>query len=167
MNYEQIQEIIKTMIDSNLTALELQVEGVTLKLRKDIQEENEPLMAETEKKKVQPVKETSIKNVEEVKTVKARETKPEKVNEAMDSSNSKVITSPMVGTFYASAGPEKDNFVSVGTKVKKGQVLCIIEAMKLMNEIESEVNGEIIEILAENEQMVEYGQPLFKVNVEG
>jgi len=74
-----------------------------------------------------------------------------------------VLKSPMVGTFYTSSAPGKDPYVKVGDKVKKGDTLCIIEAMKLMNEIESEFDGEIVEVLVENEQMVEYGQPLFKI----
>jgi len=74
-----------------------------------------------------------------------------------------VIESPIVGTFYSSSNPDSDAFVSVGSIVKKGQVLCIIEAMKLMNEIESDIDGTVIEILVKNEQGVEYGQPLFKI----
>jgi len=71
--------------------------------------------------------------------------------------------SPMVGTFYTSSSPEKDPFVSVGKKIKKGEILCFIEAMKLMNEIEAEYDGVIKEILVENSQPVEYGQPLFLI----
>jgi acetyl-CoA carboxylase biotin carboxyl carrier protein len=74
-----------------------------------------------------------------------------------------IVTSPIVGTFYASQGPDKEYFVKVGSRVKKGDTLCIIEAMKLMNEIDSEVDGEVVEVLVENEQMVEYGQPLFRI----
>ena len=74
-----------------------------------------------------------------------------------------VIKSPLVGIFYASASPEEKPFVAVGDTVKKGQVLGIIEAMKLMNEIESEYDGVVKEILIENEQMTEYGQPLFVI----
>lgn len=74
-----------------------------------------------------------------------------------------IVKSPIVGTFYSAAGPEAEDYVKVGDKVKKGQVLCIIEAMKLMNEIESEFDGEIAEILVKNEQMVEFGQPLFRI----
>ncbi len=74
-----------------------------------------------------------------------------------------IIKSPIVGTFYSAPGPEAEDYVKVGDKVRKGQVLCIIEAMKLMNEIESEFDGEIAEILVKNEQMVEFGQPLFKI----
>lgn len=74
-----------------------------------------------------------------------------------------IIESPIVGTYYSSSNPDAEAFVSIGSIVKKGQVLCIIEAMKLMNEIESDVDGTIIEILVKNEQGVEYGQPLFKI----
>ncbi len=73
------------------------------------------------------------------------------------------IVSPMVGTFYRSAGPEMDDFISVGSRVETGQVLCIIEAMKLMNEIEAEKSGVIRKILVEDSQPVEFGQPLFLV----
>ncbi len=75
----------------------------------------------------------------------------------------KKILSPMVGTFYTSPSPDKSAFVKVGDRVKKGQAVCIIEAMKLLNEIESDHDGEIIKILVENEEMVEYGQPLFLI----
>lgn len=75
----------------------------------------------------------------------------------------KVVTSPLVGTFYNAASPDSDAFVSVGDTVKKGQVLGIIEAMKLMNEIESEYDGVVEAVLVNNEEVVEYGQPLFRI----
>ena len=74
------------------------------------------------------------------------------------------VTSPIVGTFYRSASPDADAYVDEGDFVKKGQVLCIVEAMKLMNEIESEVDGQIHKILAESAKSVEYGQPLFLID---
>lgn len=73
------------------------------------------------------------------------------------------ITSPIVGTFYRASSPESAPFVEVGSRVKKGQVLCIVEAMKLMNEIESEIDGTVIKVLVENGQPVEYGEPLFLI----
>jgi acetyl-CoA carboxylase biotin carboxyl carrier protein len=74
------------------------------------------------------------------------------------------ITSPIVGTFYRSPSPDADPYVEEGDVVKKGQVLCIVEAMKLMNEIESEVVGRVVKILAESTKPVEYGQPLFLID---
>lgn len=73
------------------------------------------------------------------------------------------IASPFVGTFYSSSSPDKPAYIKVGDKVSKGQTLCILEAMKIMNEIESDINGEIVEICVENESLVEYGQTLFKI----
>jgi acetyl-CoA carboxylase biotin carboxyl carrier protein len=75
------------------------------------------------------------------------------------------VTSPFVGTFYRQPSPDSSPFVDVGTRIKKGQVICIVEAMKLMNEIESEIEGSIVQILVENGQAVEYGEPLFKIKV--
>jgi acetyl-CoA carboxylase biotin carboxyl carrier protein len=74
------------------------------------------------------------------------------------------VKSPMVGTFYRSAAPDAPPYVDKGTRVSKGDTLCIIEAMKLMNELESEVEGRVVEVLAENNQPVEYGQVLFRVD---
>lgn len=76
-----------------------------------------------------------------------------------------VVKSPIVGTFYAAPDPNSPAFVKVGDRVKAGQVLCIVEAMKLMNEIESEVSGELIKVYVENAQPVEYGEPLFAIRV--
>ncbi len=74
-----------------------------------------------------------------------------------------VIKSPFVGTFYAAPGPGKPNYSKVGDKVKAGQALCVLEAMKIMNEIDSDINGEIVEICVDNESLVEFGQALFKI----
>lgn len=83
--------------------------------------------------------------------------------EHVDIGSDKVVTSPLVGTFYSAPSPEAEPFVQVGDTVKKGQVLGIIEAMKLMNEIESEYDGVVEAVLVENENVVEYGQPLFRI----
>jgi len=90
---------------------------------------------------------------------------PQKLETATETSDGNVsyITSPFVGTFYRAPNPEAAPFVDEGTKIKKGQVICIVEAMKLMNEIEAEVDGVIVQMLVENGQPVEYGEPLFKI----
>ena len=76
------------------------------------------------------------------------------------------LTSPIVGTFYAAPGPDAEAFVRVGDEVKRGQVVCIVEAMKLMNEIEADVDGQVVEVLRENAEAVEFGQPLFSIRTE-
>lgn len=83
--------------------------------------------------------------------------------ESKNDENFHIITSPFVGTFYSSSAPDKPNFVKVGDRVSVGQTLCILEAMKIMNEIESDVNGEIVEICADNESLIEFGQSIFKI----
>jgi len=83
-----------------------------------------------------------------------------------DTANLQKIISPMVGTFYSSPTPDADEYVKAGSKVSKDSIVCIVEAMKLFNEIEAEVNGEVIEVLVKNGQLVEYGQPLFLVKPE-
>lgn len=88
---------------------------------------------------------------------------PDIKKEATPSGNYTTIKAPMIGTFYRSAGEGKEPFVKVGDKVKKGDVLCIIEAMKLFNEIQCEISGKIVKVMLDNAQAVEYDQPLFLV----
>src|SRR6266436_5275091 len=89
--------------------------------------------------------------------------KPSAAAEARSTEDLHLVKSPIVGTFYESPSPGTEAFVKVGTHVETGKVLCIVEAMKLMNEIESDVTGEVIRIFVENGQPVEYGQPLFGI----
>jgi acetyl-CoA carboxylase biotin carboxyl carrier protein len=107
------------------------------------------------------------KNEEQVKVIENTSNREDyeipKVEKKEEKTAGKIITSPMVGTFYMKPSPNSDPYVKVGQKVKKGDVLCIIEAMKLMNEIEAEFDGEIKEILVKDGESVEYGKPLFKL----
>ena len=158
MEYKDIKKLIDDMGESKIDELEIEFpEGVKISMKKNTKKEVVIERAEPPRTVIEasapmtvPVvsqkQENSLVNVEE------------KVEE-----NYKIIKSPMVGTFYASSSPDKDPYVKVGDKVKKGQVVCIVEAMKLMNEIESEFDGEIVEICVNNQDMVEYGTPLFKV----
>jgi acetyl-CoA carboxylase biotin carboxyl carrier protein len=104
------------------------------------------------------LKQTNAEPVEETPMVASAPVKEEKIQPAGET-----ITSPFVGTFYRSPSPDSPSFVDIGTKIKKGQALCIVEAMKLMNEIESEIEGEVVAILVENAKPVEFGTPLFIV----
>ncbi len=85
---------------------------------------------------------------------------------AADDAGAHIVNSPIVGTFYRASSPDSDPFVDVGARVKKGQVLCIIEAMKLMNEIESDVDGVVVKVYPQNAQAVEYGEPLFAIRAD-
>jgi len=90
---------------------------------------------------------------------------PAEEPEAAEDANLHVITSPIVGTFYRSPSPESDPFAQVGERISKGKILCIIESMKLMNEIESDVEGEVVEVYPRNGQPVEYGEKLFAIRL--
>ncbi|GFP74911.1 acetyl-CoA carboxylase biotin carboxyl carrier protein [Clostridium fungisolvens] len=152
MDYASIKELIGIINSSDLTNFEMEFDGVSLKMSKD---NNVSAPKTTTTKEIKAVEASKLEYISESKT--------EKVVEEVEVKGGTYVNSPIVGTFYTSAGSEKPAFVKVGDKVKKGDVLCIIEAMKIMNEIQSEVDGEIVEVLVSNEQMVEYGQKLFRI----
>ncbi len=138
ITYEQILDLIKVVSSSSLANFELEFEGAKIKIAKE-GIACEPKLAET------------------IKLPVTDKTSPR------EEISGEFIKSPIVGTFYSSSAPGKPPFVSVGKRVKKGDVVCIIEAMKVMNEVKSPLDGEVVEVLVSNEQMVEYNQPLFKV----
>lgn len=151
MDYDQIKQLMKDMENSKLEAINIELaDGTKISMKK----EQEAVMQMIPTQQLQ--RETTSTYVQET-TKSIENTLPKKEE------NFKTITSPMVGTFYAKASPCSQPFVKVGDKIKKGDVLCIIEAMKLMNEIESDIDGEIVEICQDEEQLVEYGTVLFKV----
>ena len=153
MDYKEIKKLMDDMGNSKLDELEIEFpDGVKISMKKSGKKEVvvEPYVIEASA----PISVPAIKPQEEKRMVAVEQKKEE---------NYKVIKSPMVGTFYESSSPDKAPYIKVGDKVSKGQVVCIVEAMKLMNEIESEFDGEIIEICVKNEDVVEYGTPLFKI----
>ncbi|MEG0153667.1 MAG: acetyl-CoA carboxylase biotin carboxyl carrier protein, partial [Cellulosilyticaceae bacterium] len=105
---------------------------------------------------------STLSNIENVGQVEKIENTPQHIDEKVEE-DFECINSPMVGTFYSAISPEEPPFVVEGQKVSKGKVLCIVEAMKLMNEIVAEFDCEIVSVMAENSKMVEYSQPLFKI----
>ncbi|OCT12427.1 acetyl-CoA carboxylase, biotin carboxyl carrier protein [Paenibacillus pectinilyticus] len=158
----EIKELIKLVDQSSLQELEIENEGARLSIRKPNKTEPVYVSAPVQHSYA-PIAQASYAN-----TAPAALEAPVNANgqaKQEDSSLHKIV-SPMVGTFYQSASPGSAPFVSVGSKVTDKTVVCIVEAMKLMNEIEAEVKGEIVEILVENGQLVEYGQPLFLVRPE-
>ena len=153
MNFEvdYIKKLAKVLADNNLTEMSLDSGEGAIVLRRETQN-NVPVVNVTP---AQPV----VQQAAPVQT----EPVVEKKTVEEDLSNYKKITSPMVGIFYAAHSPEEAPIVNVGDTVSKGQVVCIIEAMKLMNKIESEVSGKIVKICVENGTAVEYGQVLMYV----
>ena len=152
MDFEQIKELINMVNNSELRELQLSLNGTSISMSK-----NDGVL-----KPVKIVEKDSEKNdIEEHDNRFIQEEKQEIHNVEAKSGN--IIKSPIVGTFYASAKPSSPALKSKGDKVKKGEVVCIIEAMKIMNEITSDYDGTIEEIFVENEQVVEFGQPLFMI----
>ncbi|KAE9636103.1 acetyl-CoA carboxylase biotin carboxyl carrier protein [Defluviitalea raffinosedens] len=150
MDYKAIEQLMKAMDETNLTHLEIEEEGIKIKMKK----EKEVVTVAAAEPKFQPVTEAAAPKTAE---------KTEEPSSKTEEKEGTLVCSPIVGTFYSAPAPGAKPFVSLGDKVKKGDVLCIIEAMKLMNEIESDVDGEIVEIFVQNEEMVEYNQPLFRI----
>lgn len=146
---KQIQELVDLLKRNSLTELEVEKEGLRVRLRYEVGQRVVPTLAADSLSSTQ------------IPTAQAQVSgggAPE------GTSGLVTITSPIVGTFYRSPSPDADPYVEEGDMVKRGQVLCIVEAMKLMNEIESEVDGKVVKILAESTKPVEYGQPLFLID---
>lgn len=150
----EIKELIELLDRTSVQELELEEEGARVVIRKgsriDASALQAPMMVQQPQVQAVPAQTAA--------TVPAQASAP-------DESLHKIV-SPMVGTFYSSPSPDADVYVNAGSRVNEKSVVCIIEAMKLMNELLAEVKGEIVEVLVENGQLVEYGQPLFLVRAE-
>ncbi len=154
MNLKELKELIEMLKDTDISELEIERSGVKVRLRKGGDVTFHPAMPRMEYPPAAIVAPAIAEAVPSAAAEKAVE--PVKTNQIK-------VTAPIVGTFYRSSSPDKPAYVEAGDMVKKGQVLCIIEAMKLMNEIESETAGKIVQILVDNGAPVEYGQPLFVI----
>ena len=148
MEYDKIKQLMEDMGNSKLTSIDIDFpDGTKISMKKE------------EKQVVKVIETQEIAELKKVNTT----TNVEENNIEATEENFNIVKSPMVGTFYLKPSPDSEPYVQVGQKVKKGDTLCIIEAMKLMNEIESEFDGEIAEVLLKDGEMVEYGKPLFKI----
>ncbi|MGG7213090.1 acetyl-CoA carboxylase biotin carboxyl carrier protein [Clostridium nigeriense] len=161
LTYEQIKELIKSIDSSSLRVFELEEQGFKLKLSKNEETSKEIIK---ESNSINEVK-SAITSSESNNIV--INNKAEINNDTNESSNNdeyyNVVKSPLVGTYYSSGTPDGKPYVQKGDKVKRGDVLCIVEAMKIMNEITSEYDGEIVEVLRSDEDIVEFGMELFKI----
>ena len=159
MNIDEILTLVQAVSDSKLTSFKLDQGDMHISLKKE--KEEAKIITVSAPGAVAAVPASTAAASTSVST-EIPAAAPEAA-EHHDIASDKVITSPLVGTFYSSSSPDAESFVKEGDTVKKGQVLGIIEAMKLMNEIESEYDGVIEAILVNNEEVVEYGQPLFRI----
>ena len=146
---KQIQELIDLLRRNNLTELECERQGIRIRVRQDLA--TRPLA-------------TSVQEFVPTPPQQPMHSASATTSVSDASTGFLTVTSPIVGTFYRSPSPDADAYVEEGDSVKKGQVLCVVEAMKLMNEIESEVDGRLVKILVENTKSVEYGQALFLID---
>ncbi|MHD0369980.1 acetyl-CoA carboxylase biotin carboxyl carrier protein [Mammaliicoccus sciuri] len=148
MNLKQIKELVDVLDNSSLTEIDINDKDFKLTLKKDIKQEI--------------IYSQGATNVVAEQPQQATQATPQQ-NVEQEAPSGLTINAPMVGTFYKSPSPDEGPYVQVGSRVEADTTVCILEAMKLFNEIQAEVFGEITEILVEDGQMVEYGQPLFKV----
>lgn len=143
MDIKDIKDLIVTINNTDIETVEIKKSYIQVLITKSKSQENHMVKPDD--------------------SIKERVVKEEKENLPLEDEDIFLVESPMVGTYYGAPSPDADPFVKVGDRVEKGQTLCIIEAMKIMNEIESEISGEIVEILANDEDIVEYGQALMKI----
>ncbi len=147
MNLKELKEMVELMNENGLAELELERDGMTIKLKKAQDPSVHPVAYSIPAIPARPVSEGLASAAP-----------------AVPAGNLKDIKSPMVGTFYRAPSPEAAPFVEIGQAVEVGQVVCIVEAMKLMNEIKSDVRGKVIELCVDNAEPVEFGQVLFRVD---
>ncbi len=157
MDLEQIKQILDLVREHELSEFEIEHEGLRLKIRKDAN--GTPAVSA----QGQAAPSVSAAAASGPVTTSASPASSAPAAEAGDEVELAVVKSPIVGTFYRSPEPGAASFIEVGSTVKKGDVLCIIEAMKLMNEIDSEYDGEIVNVYVENGQAVQYGERLFAI----
>ena len=153
MQYDQIKELIQIFEQSDLNSMEVSLGDASVKLGRGMAN------AVEESVETQTIQ-TTVKS-EELPTDNAQNTVEAEV--AAPAAGDKSVTAPIVGTFYQASAPDQPPFVKVGDTIAKGDVVCIIEAMKFMNEVTSEVDGTVTEVLVEDGQFVEFGQELFRV----
>ncbi|HYF29673.1 MAG TPA: acetyl-CoA carboxylase biotin carboxyl carrier protein [Chitinophagaceae bacterium] len=160
MDFKQIQELIRMVNKSNIGELTIEEKGFHITIKQKTEAPQQIIAAPMQSHAAMPAQ-----SAQAPATAPAGQpaSQAEKAKPAEATDNYVTIKSPMIGTFYRSASPGKPAFVEVGSEIAPGKVVCIIEAMKLFNEIESEVKGKIVKVLAEDASPVEYDQPLFLV----
>ena len=159
MDFKQIQELIKMISKSNIGELTVEQKDFRITIK-----QKEEQITQVVSAPLQALPQQTVQPVVQAQTQTSPVAEKPKAQAESSAENYVTIKSPMIGTFYRRSGPDKAAFAEVGDEVTPGKVVCIIEAMKLFNEIESEVSGKIVKVLVEDASPVEYDQPLFLVD---
>jgi acetyl-CoA carboxylase biotin carboxyl carrier protein len=162
MNLNEIQDLIKFVAKSGVTEVEIERKDFKITIKAESKAKEQQIIVQAAAPAALPVAPVAAPAPVAAAPVAAAPETP--AAPASDDSKYITVKSPMIGTFYRSSSPDKDPFVNVGDTISKGSTICIIEAMKLFNEIESEVSGKIVKVLVDNASPVEYDQPLFLVD---
>ncbi len=167
LSFNELQELLKTLGDTDIEELTLKSSDFELTVRKTLPHKGvtmpQPTLMPTDPAVLGMQSQSSVPSVSVSSPAVASSAQSIAPPSAHAESKLLEITSPMVGTFYRASAPDEPPFVSVGDRISTGQTVCIIEAMKLMNEIEAEFSGEVVEVLVENSEPVEFGQTLIRV----
>lgn len=161
MNLNEIQDLIKFVAKSGVTEVEIEQKDFKITIKSESKKSDSPIIVQAAAPVAQQMVAAPVQAMAPAQVPAAAP-----ATESAAAEDSKLITvkSPMIGTFYRSSGPDKEPFVSVGQSINKGETVCIIEAMKLFNEIEAEFSGKIVKVLVDDATPVEYDQPLFLVD---
>lgn len=160
MNLNEIQDLIKFVAKSGVTEVEIEQKDFKITIKSEIKRSESPIIVQA----AAPVVPQMVAAPAVAPAAPVAAPAAESAPAATEDSKYITVKSPMIGTFYRSSGPDKEPFVSVGQSVNKGETVCIIEAMKLFNEIEAEFTGKIVKVLVDDATPVEYDQPLFLVD---
>jgi acetyl-CoA carboxylase biotin carboxyl carrier protein len=162
MKIHEIRELIKLIDQSTINEFEYEENGAIVKMKKGVDAQVVSTFVPAPALQQEIISQPSVTSVATIEKITEVPKAVEEVAKVEDTNLHK-ITSPMVGTFYSSPSPDTASYVNAGDKVNESSIVCIVEAMKLFNEIEAEVQGEIVEVLVKDGQLVEFGQPLFLV----
>ena len=162
MNFKQIQQLIKFVARTGVSEVNIENSNIKINIKGNTNDSDQtqivqhPVVSQIQPVQAAPVVQPSVtQEPQQVESVQA--------SESNDDSNYHTIKSPIIGIFYRKPSPDKDNFVEIGDQISEGQTLCVIEAMKLFNEIESDISGKIVKVLVDDATPVEFDQPLFLV----
>jgi len=162
MNFKQIQQLIKFVARTGVSEVNIENSNIKINIKGNTNDSDQSqIVQQPVVSQIQPVQVPPI--VQQPVTQEPQKSETDKTSVPNEESNYHTIKSPIIGTFYRKPSPDKDNFVEIGDQISEGQTLCVIEAMKLFNEIESDISGKIVKVLVDDATPVEFDQPLFLV----